>query len=79
METKKLYRSTTDKIFAGICGGLGEYFQIDSIIVRLIWILIVVLTGIFPGVIVYIIAIFLIPRKSVPTPVTPSTPPTSTN
>ena len=68
MEIKKLYRSDTDKIIAGICGGLGEYFNIDSILLRLVWLLVVIFTGIFPGIIVYIIAIFLIPRKPLATP-----------
>lgn len=63
METKKLYRSNTDKVFAGICGGLGEYFQMDSTLIRLIWLVIVVATGIFPGLIVYVLAIFIVPRK----------------
>lgn len=60
-ECKKLYRSKTNRIFAGICGGLGEYFNIDATILRLLWLLIVVFTGLFPGVLVYIIAIFIIP------------------
>lgn len=73
METKKLYRSNTDKVFAGICGGLGEYFQMDSTLIRLIWLVIVVATGIFPGAIVYVLAIFIVPRK----PTISSTPSTS--
>ena len=63
MEIKKLYRSDTDRVFAGICGGLSEYFAIDSGLLRLIWLLVVIFSGIFPGVIVYIIAIFIIPRR----------------
>jgi phage shock protein C len=63
METKKLYRSKTNRIFAGICGGLGEYMNMDPVLIRLIWLLIVVFTGLFPGVLVYIIAIFIIPEK----------------
>jgi len=64
MQSKKLYRNTTNKVFAGICGGLGEYFDIDPVLIRLIWLLIVVFTGIFPGAVVYIIAIFIIPKQS---------------
>ena len=64
METKRLFRSEKDKIFGGICGGLGEYFGIDSVLIRLIWLLVVIFTGVFPGVVAYIIAIFVIP----PTP-----------
>ncbi len=60
---KKLYRSKTDKMVAGICGGLAEYLNIDVTVLRLLWILIVIFTGIFPGVIVYILAIFVVPEK----------------
>ena len=37
---KKLYRSVTDKKLCGVCGGLGEYFEIDSTLVRLLWVVI---------------------------------------
>lgn len=63
MEIKKLYRSSTDRMFAGICGGLAEYFSVDSVLLRLVWILVVIFSGIVPGVLVYIIAIFVIPLK----------------
>lgn len=63
METKKLYRSDTNKVFAGICGGLGEYFEVDPIIIRLFWMLIVVLSGVFPGIIAYILALFIVPKR----------------
>lgn len=61
---KKLHTSSTNRVFAGILGGLGEYFDIDPVILRLLWVLITVFTGFFPGLIVYIIAIFIIPEKS---------------
>lgn len=60
-ESKKLYRSSTNKVVAGVCGGLGEYSGIDPVVIRLIWALVVVFTGFVPGVLVYILAIFLIP------------------
>lgn len=61
MEQKKLYRSEKNKIFAGVCGGIAEYFDIDATILRLFWMLVVIFTGIFPGVIAYILAIFIMP------------------
>lgn len=61
MEPRRLYRSEKDKVFAGICGGLGEFFNVDPTALRLVWLLVVVFTGIFPGVIVYVLAIFIIP------------------
>lgn len=65
METqpRKLYRSKKDRVLAGICGGLAEYLQADATIIRLIWALVVLFTGIFPGLIIYIIAIFIIPEQ----------------
>lgn len=60
---KRLYRSTTDRVCAGICGGLGEYWGIDPVVLRLIWVLVTVFTGFAPGIIAYILAIFIIPTK----------------
>lgn len=60
---KKLYRSSSNKIFAGILGGLGEYFEVDPAILRLLWILVVIFTGVVPGILAYIIAMFIVPKK----------------
>lgn len=60
---KKLYRSRTNRVFAGICGGLGTYLGADPTVIRLVWALIVVFTGLVPGALVYIIGIFLIPEE----------------
>ncbi|MBM3193201.1 MAG: PspC domain-containing protein [Chlamydiae bacterium] len=60
---KKLYRSKTDKRFGGVCGGLGKYFRIDSNIIRLIFIVLLFITGFFPMVIIYMIAIGVIPEE----------------
>jgi phage shock protein C len=58
---KKLYRSRENKVLAGVCGGIGEYFEIDPVIVRLIWIVLTMIWGF--GLFLYIIAIFLIPLE----------------
>lgn len=57
---KKLYRSDRNKMLCGVCGGIGEYFDIDPTIVRLVW-AILICSG--PGVIAYIIAAIVIPRE----------------
>jgi len=62
MNNKKLYRSTSDKVLTGLCGGLGEYLGVDVVIVRLVWLLIVVFTGFFPGVLVYVAASLIVPQ-----------------
>ena len=60
---KKLYKSNTDKVFAGVLGGIGEYFEIDPTILRLAYILVSILTGIFPAIIGYVIAAIVVPKK----------------
>ena len=39
METKRLYRSVKNKVICGVCGGIGEYFNVDPVIIRLIWVI----------------------------------------
>lgn len=63
MEVKKIYRSEDNKIFAGIFGGLGEYLDVDPVILRLLFILVLVLTVFFPGFIAYLLAIIVVPKK----------------
>ena len=59
---KKLYRSQHNKKFAGIIGGIGEYYDVDPTLIRLGWLLLVIFTGIVPGLIIYLIAAFIVPR-----------------
>jgi len=56
---KRLYKSSSNKIFCGVCGGLGEYFDIDPVIVRIIWVLFCAMG--FSGIIAYIVAAFIMP------------------
>jgi phage shock protein C len=60
---KKLYRSSTNKVAAGILGGLGEYWDIDPVVLRLAFVFLILITGFFPGVIAYVIALFIVPEK----------------
>jgi len=64
METKKLYRSDKNKILAGVFGGLGEYLNVDPVVLRLLWILLFIFTGVLPGLITYFLAIIVIPKRS---------------
>lgn len=61
---KRLYRSDRDRMLGGVCGGIGDYFNIDPTLVRLGWVVI----SIFPtcgfGIVGYIIAAIIIPRES---------------
>jgi len=61
---KKLHRSRTDRKIAGVCGGLGEYLDVDPTIMRLLAIVFGIATGIFPFLIGYIIAWFVVPERT---------------
>ena len=58
---RRLYKSDSNKVLCGVCGGIGEYFGVDPVIVRLI--LVILCCVGFSGVIAYIIAALIIPRK----------------
>ncbi len=57
---KRLIRSTTDRKFAGVCGGIGEYFGIDPTMVRIGWVVFCLLGG--SGVLAYILCALIIPE-----------------
>lgn len=59
---KRLYRSTRDRILAGVCAGIGEYLDLDPSLVRLVWAAFTLLS-LGTGIIVYIIAWILIPEQ----------------
>jgi len=56
---KKLYRSSTNKVVAGVCGGLAEYFGVDPTLIRVALVISVLIGGI--GILAYIIAVIIIP------------------
>lgn len=68
---KKLTRSRDQRIFAGVMGGLGEFFDIDPTLLRLGYVILTVFSGFFPGIIGYILAILIVPEAP---PMTPSEP-----
>ncbi|EKN67719.1 phage shock protein C (PspC) family protein [Schinkia azotoformans MEV2011] len=59
--SKRLYRSRSNKKVAGILGGLGQYFGIDPTILRVLFILLLIGTVVFPFALIYLILIFVIP------------------
>lgn len=63
-DAKKLYRSEDNKLGAGVCGGIAEYFNLDPTLIRLAFLLLVVLTGFFPGVVAYIVMAIITPTES---------------
>ena len=58
---KKLYRSKEDRMIAGVCGGIGEYLDIDPTVVRILWIVSAVFGGF--GILVYLLCAIVIPEK----------------
>jgi len=61
---KRVYRSTTEKVIGGVCGGLGEYFGIDPTWVRVLFVLSIFANGV--GLLAYLIGWIVIPRQSEP-------------
>ena len=59
---KKLVRPRAHRCIAGVCAGLGPYLDLDVTLVRLVWVLIVIFSGIFPGVLVYALAWIIVPE-----------------
>lgn len=64
-EYRKLYRSRDERMFAGVCGGIGDYFGIDPTLVRLIF----VVAGLFGGpvaIVAYLIFMIVVPQEPLP-------------
>ena len=59
--SRKLYRSTTNRQVAGVCGGLAEYFNLDATLIRVLFIVLAVLGG--SGVILYVAMWIIVPKQ----------------
>jgi len=59
---RQLYRSEKNKLLAGVCGGLAEYFNQDPTIVRVIFVLLTLFGG--PGIILYLVLWLILPMES---------------
>ena len=58
---RRLMRSSRHKMIAGVCGGLAEYFGLDPTIVRVAYVLISIVSVAFPGILAYIVLMFVMP------------------
>ena len=58
---KRVYRSKKNKILAGVCGGIAEYFDVDPVLVRLLLVLLVLMG--FAGIILYLVAWLIMPEN----------------
>ncbi len=61
MPRKRLFRSNDDRMLAGVCGGIAEYFNLDPSLIRLGWVLLTLVFG--TGFIVYLAAWIIVPEK----------------
>ena len=69
---KRLMRSSTDRKIAGVCGGIGEYLDIESTLVRLIWVLLIFVPyPVFPALIGYFVGWLIMPQAPLPAPERP--------
>ena len=59
---KRLYRSTQDRMFAGVCGGIGEYLDVDPTLVRLVFVALSLLSS-GSGLVIYIILMLIVPEQ----------------
>ncbi len=63
MPAKKRLHLSRDKKIAGVCGGIAEYLDVDPTVVRLVWIILTIFTAFVPGILAYLLAWAVMPRK----------------
>lgn len=61
---KRLYKSDTNKMLAGVLGGIGEYFDLDPTLIRVGYLLLSFFSAGFPGLLLYIILAAVMPRRA---------------
>ena len=62
MRTKKKLTRSDDRMIAGVCGGIAEYFEFDATLVRIAYVLISMVSAAFPGLLAYLILILIMPN-----------------
>lgn len=61
--TKRLYRSVNEQMVSGVCAGLGEYFDLDPTLIRLVFVLAAFGSGFFGAALVYLVLAVIVPEK----------------
>lgn len=69
---RRLTRSSKYKMIAGVCGGLAEYFALDPTVVRIAYIVVSILSAAFPGILAYIVLMFVMPPPDTSAPRPPA-------
>lgn len=62
-KSKRIAKSNERKLF-GVCGGIAEYFDIDPSIIRLLTLVVILVTGFFPGFVIYVVAAIILPNNT---------------
>jgi phage shock protein C len=62
---RRLYRSRRDRKLFGVAGGFAEYFNLDPALFRILFVGAVIFTGIFPGILFYIVCAIIVPEEPV--------------
>ncbi len=65
---KKLYRVKEGRVLAGVCTGIGEYFDIDPVIIRILWVVAAFLTAFVGALLAYFIVALIMPLRKDPAP-----------
>ncbi|HEY5639034.1 MAG TPA: PspC domain-containing protein [Dehalococcoidia bacterium] len=63
--TKRLYRSVDERKLAGVCAGIGDYLDLDPTVVRVAYLLGTIITGFFPGILIYFILALIMPEQPI--------------
>jgi phage shock protein C len=58
---KKLYKSK-EKILSGVVGGIGEYFDIDATVARVVYIILMIFSGVLPLLVIYVLLTLIVPE-----------------
>ena len=67
-KARRLTRSRRHKMIAGVCGGLAEYFDLDPTVVRVAYVLVSIISVAFPGILAYIVLMFVMPPADAAAP-----------
>ncbi len=65
-EPKRLYRARSERMLGGVCGGIAHYVGMDPTVIRLLFVLLLFLSGGVPAILAYIILLFIIPEEPLP-------------
>ena len=63
MAHKKLYRSNSNRVLAGVCGGIAEYIDVDPTLIRVFYMALSIFSAAFPGLLLYILLLLIIPLR----------------